>query len=255
MITSCVLYNWLRAPVLYLFCIKLLFALSELLINLVLPCTDQFIVPCWLTCTPSSWPWYSIWFSSMLLALASVYFVLHLAAFCNIGNSQLILKLIIFAYPEADASDTLPKVHWGCCLSKPSVFIATFLFVSPQHDWTLHLCTRVGIGTQQCRGRPQFAARQRVMTLGISLSERAGCQHLLSAFSTTIIFFAHAIWANRLVTKHDPQSPVCLCQHHSDIFIPPGCPREAEILVYSYVRGETCSPFLRTLRSPMLHPR
>lgn len=68
------------------------------------------------------------------------------AAVCNIGNSRLISKLITFVYQEADTqADTLPEVHWGCCLSKLSVYIARFFFfVWLQHDMTTGLCLCAG---------------------------------------------------------------------------------------------------------------
>lgn len=67
-----------------------------------------------------------------------------LAAFCSIGISGLILKLITFAYREADASDTLPEVHWGCCLSKPAVF---FFLHYCYMTWPLD-CVRVCVCTR-----------------------------------------------------------------------------------------------------------
>lgn len=69
------------------------------------------------------------------------------AAVCHIGNSRLISKWISFVYQEADTwADTLPEVHWGCCLSKLSVYIARvfFFLVWLQPDMTTGLCPCAG---------------------------------------------------------------------------------------------------------------
>lgn len=61
-----------------------------------------------------------------------------------------------------------------------------FFFALLLHDMTAGLCarvcTRVGFGVPLHPGWPQVAARRRVMTPGISASDRAACPYLLSAF-------------------------------------------------------------------------
>lgn len=188
------------------------------------------------------------------------------AAFCNIGNSRLILKLMTFAYQEAEASDTLPEVRWGCCLSKHSVFIASFLFFfffnHCNMTWPLDsACVHEGGDWHPAApwpppGWPHFAARQCVMTLGISLSERAACRHLLSAFSTTLIFL-HTLfgligsWPN--ITHR--ALPISVSTSQTFLFHQVA-PEGGKVLVYSCFtfpadnhRGETSSSLLRTLRS------
>lgn len=208
------------------------------------PCSTLFrsvqaIVPFWLTRTFLVDP-DSFW---LLLTMVQ-YFVLFnvfssrlcvfcaSAAFCNIGNSRLILKLITFAYPEADTSDTLPEVHWGCCLSKPSVFVATlFIIYFLYHcnmTWPLDSAGGRGLASRCAVAAPWLAPVCCSSVCNDSWYQLVWKSSLLASlicFFDHLNLFAHAVWANRLLTKHNPQSSACLCQRQSDIFVPPGCPR------------------------------
>lgn len=146
-----------------------------------------------------------------------------LAAFCSIGNSGLILKLITFAYQEAEATHCQRSTEAAVSANLQFFFVLFFFITATWHDrWTLCVYTRVGFGVPLHPGWPQAAARQCVMTA----AERAACRYLLSAFfSTTLIFLHTLFWANRLLTKHNPESPACPCQHQSDIFTPADSPR------------------------------
>lgn len=139
----------------------------------------QAVDPCWWT--PSSRPWYVIFFPSVRLSSvclwATAAFLQYWKLWIDLNVNHVCLSRSWHVWHAARGRLRLPFQR---------AFVAGGFFLSLQHDMTAGLC--VCAVSRRPPGWPPFAARQCVMTLGVSWSERAVCWHLLSAFSTTLIF-------------------------------------------------------------------